>query len=132
MALEWISRDLEDDYAEQLTSVLEHEKARSLYWYLRDVELVGHGLRGMTVLELEDKVTDSPHGLQISWDELVELVRQAEDIHDLVATGHREPVEATIDPAPGVYPGCVAVVEIFDSSTYRVAWNAEAAAGNEG
>lgn len=132
MTLKWTSRDLEDDYAEQLTSALEREQASSLSWYLRDVELVGHGLRGMTVLELEDAVADSHHGLQISWDELVELVRQAEDVHDLVATGHRKPVEATIDPAPGVYPGCVAVVEIFDSSTYRVGWDAEAAAGIEG
>ncbi|MEN5074741.1 hypothetical protein ABE437_13045 [Isoptericola cucumis] len=104
-------------------------RAELVVWYLHDVELVGEGVRGLTVLELENEVARSPHGLQVSWEELTDLMRNAEDIHDLVATGHLAPTEVTIDPATGDYPGCVAVVEIFDSGPCRVGWDADAAAG---
>ena len=124
MALEWTPRDMSENYAEQLLAVLDASQASTLAWYLRDLELVGDGIRGLTVLELEDEVADSPHGLQVSWDELIGLIRDAEDIHDLVATGHRATTEVSIDSAAGAYPGCVAVIEVFDSSTYRIGWDA--------
>ncbi|MFD6178487.1 MULTISPECIES: hypothetical protein [unclassified Isoptericola] len=96
-------------------------------WYLRGLEIIGQGIRGLSVLELEDEIVKSPHGLQISWDELVGLLRDAEDVHDLIATGHRTPVALRVDAAAGAYEGCMAVVEVFDSSTYRVGWDPLAA-----
>ncbi|CAM3415558.1 hypothetical protein [Isoptericola cucumis] len=130
MDLNQIHRDSGDTLTNQLRAALDASHAGSLVWYLRELELVGKGIRGLTILELEDEVARSPHGLQVSWDELIELMGTADDIHDLVATGHLAPTEATIDPATGDYSGCPAVVEIFDSGTFRVGWDAEAAAGS--
>lgn len=131
MALEWMVRDVSASYAEELVATLDPQQAAALAWYLRDLELVGNGLRGMSVLDLEDEVSDAPYGLRISWDELIELLAGAQDVHDLVATGHREPVEVSIDLESATYPGCAAVVEVFDSTTYRVGREPDLAAADE-
>lgn len=131
MALEWMARDIAANYADELVTTLDAQQAGALTWYLRDLEMVGNGLRGMSVLDLEDEVSDARYGLQVSWDELIEMLAAAQDVHDLVVTGHREPTEVSIDLDDATYPGCAAVVEIFDSTTYRVGREPELAATDE-
>ncbi|WP_129787211.1 hypothetical protein [Promicromonospora panici] len=126
MPLEWNDLDLQENYVEQLFKVVDRHRANALVWYLRDLEIVGNGLRGLSVPDLESQVDNSPHGFSITWEELVQLMEDAADIHDLIATAHS--FEVAVD-LPSLetsgYSGCAVVIEIFDSGTYKVGAAAE-------
>jgi hypothetical protein len=126
MSLEWNDLDLQGNYVEQLFKVIDQDRASRLFWYLRDLEIIGNGLRGLSVPDLEGQVDDSLHGFRLTWEELVQLMREAADIHDLVATAHTTEVTADLPSleASG-YSGCTVVIEIFDSGTYKVGGAAE-------
>jgi len=126
MPLKWNDLDLQANYVEQLFKVVDRDRASTLVWYLRDLEIVGNGLRGLSVPDLESQVDNTPDGFRLTWEELVKLMGDAADIHDLIATAH--PTEVTMD-LPSLetsgYSGCAVVIEIFDSGTYKVGGAAE-------
>lgn len=123
MSLDWHDWKVAHGYAHGIVNSVDASYASSLVWRLRDLELVGPGIRGRTVLDLEDEVTASALGVAITWSELIDMLATAEDVRELLVTGHRTQAEADI-PLDHAFTSCVAVIEVLDSTTRRIGWAA--------
>ena len=79
--------------------------------------------------ELRSLVSDSERGLQLSWDELVRLAEDTDDIWDLLLVGYsrqqRPPVRGAFEE---LAPASEVIVEVFDSGSLRIALQSEALA----
>lgn len=79
--------------------------------------------------ELRSLVSDSERGLELSWDELVRLAEDTDDIWDFLLVGYsrqrRPPVRGAFEE---LAPASDVVFEVFDSGSLRIALQSEALA----
>jgi hypothetical protein len=79
--------------------------------------------------EVKSLVSSSQQGLELSWDELLRLAEDTNDIWDLLLVGYsrqgRPPVRAGFDELASANE---VVVEVFDSGSLRFAMKSEALA----
>ena len=72
-----------------LSCVSEEEK--NYQWIILDL----HGARGnlspmTTIPELEDSINCSPHGIEFSWEELLEIANKLEDAIEVCVVGNKQ------------------------------------------
>ena len=105
----------------ELLACFEHE-GPNLIWSIQDLEAVGDPDKlKIDVLEIEKLAKESPQGLVLRWQELVELAQTLTDVWNawIVACSYGAPIPKAIYKSEKV-DQFEAVIEAFDSSFWRV------------
>jgi len=99
-------------------------EGRKLLWAILDLYATGDLGEGKSMLEFEQKIRESPEGISISWDELVSLSSVFFQVIDMVIAGYEDPNYhpklSPEHPIGEIYKSCEIVIELIDSSLWRV------------
>jgi hypothetical protein len=101
------------------------ERYRDLRWYFLELEATGKLRGNETIVELERRIAQNPHGLGFDWNELTTL---ADDIAQTINTTLVGCRPATPPPALPLRPreGLEIAIEAIDSSLWAVSTNESA------
>jgi len=94
---------------------------RDLTWTVLDLEAVGELGEGRNMLDLEAQIQASPHGLVVSWSELLTLAQELHQVISGVLAGVKDP-SATARIWRGTDSCAISdlVLEAIDSSLWSV------------
>jgi hypothetical protein len=67
-------------------------EGRALTWTILDLEAVGELSDGRNMLDLEDRIAVSPYGLIVSWEWLVALAQDLEQVVNGLIVGVKDPL----------------------------------------
>jgi len=102
-----------------ILTLLESE-GQNFTWSILDLQATGDP-RGTTILELEQRVANAPHGLILDWKGLNELARELDQIIDGTIVGCRNRDALTQISLQSDLPStCDIVIESIDSSLWKV------------
>ena len=95
-----------------------------LSWAILDLYATGDLGEGKNILDLEQKIQQSPEGLSTSWDELVSLSLGFFEIIDTVIVGYKDPnYRPKLSPNHRIeelYRSCEIVIELIDASLWSI------------
>ncbi len=94
---------------------------RGLTWTILDLEAVGELSGKRNMLDLEEQIQASPHGLVVSWSELLTLAQELHQVINCVLAGMKAP-SATAQIRRGTDTCAISdlVLEAIDSSLWSV------------
>lgn len=96
------------------------EFAGQLQWYILDIEAVGRGLNGESILDTEKRTSTSAHGIQLSFAELQDLASGLEQTINAVIVGVGSKSPAPTLPVAVGYDAPYIGLEAVDSSFWVV------------
>jgi hypothetical protein len=96
-------------------------EGRALTWTILDLEAVGELSGGRNMLDLEDRIAASPPGLVVSWEWLVALAQELEQVISGLIVGVKDPsVTSQISREVDFCAVSEFVLEAIDSSLWSV------------
>jgi hypothetical protein len=98
------------------------ERYRDLRWYFLELEATGKLVGNETIVQLESRIAQSPHGLEFEWNELVRLASEITQTINASLAGCRP------DASPPTLPlkpqeGLEIAIEAIDSTLWAVSTN---------
>ncbi len=100
-----------------LIDVLQQLDGSSLHWSILELEASGDLGEGKSILDLEATIRESPHGLLISWDDLVVLASKLHQVVWGLIIGSSDPTALKNYPSEmEASRNCDIVIYMFDSS----------------
>ena len=92
-------------------------EASKLTWSVLAVHGIGNTPLG-TIRSFERMVAQSPNGIILPWDQLVEFAREVEDLFDVLLVGFAGPVPLIVD-LDVLTSVCSIALQLFDSSFWQ-------------
>jgi hypothetical protein len=107
------------DLRDVLSLIEPHPELR---WYLLELEAVGQLREGESIVQLEERIADAPHGLELEWGELTSLAGQITQTINATLAGIRpDALRPTLPLKP--YDGLEIVVEAIDTTLWAISTN---------
>jgi hypothetical protein len=105
-----------------LTEILKQfETSKDLNWSIVFFEGIASFPKNATHDDFMKEVTEKPHGISMSYAELIGFSEKISDIADLLLVGYYNPPifekRLVLD---GFYEGCAIVIELFDSTKWTI------------
>lgn len=95
-----------------------------LSWAILDLYATGDLGEGKNILDLEEKIRQSPEGISTTWNELVSLSGAFFEIIDIVIAGYQDPnYRPQLSPdhrKEELYKSCEIVIELIDASLWSI------------